>query len=215
MIAHQWRQPLSLISTASGHIYILNQFDNITPDELSKQLGIIQDATQKLSNIIEDFKTFFQPNTKKSDENIKSVIDDAIYFMSVSFGDNNIKVENNLAQLDTKIVSIYKNNIIQVVTNLLKNSIEAMEFEEVKKIKISNKIDDGNYIITIEDSGCGIAFDISDKVFEPYFSTKSKNERGLGLYMCKTIIEDYHQGKIYFENVGQGVRFILKLPIVS
>jgi signal transduction histidine kinase len=66
--------------------------------------------------------------------------------------------------------------------------------------------------ITIEDSGGGIAEEIIDRVFEPYFSSKSKNGTGLGLYMAKMIIDNHINGTLDVENTGKGARFTIGLP---
>jgi len=112
-------------------------------------------------------------------------------------------------QADTEL-SLYQNEVMQVVLNLLKNSEDNFLAKNISdpKVTISTRSDGNRYIISICDNGKGIPEDILDKIFDPYFSTKDeKTGTGLGLYMSKIMIEDHHKGILNVKNTEDGVCF--------
>ena len=119
---------------------------------------------------------------------------------------------------DTKS-KIYSNEIMQVILNILKNSQDNFKEQATKDPKITITCEcplSDTYFLKIFDNGGGIPEDIINKIFDPYFSTKSeKNGTGLGLYMSKTIIEEHHDGKLSVENTDDGVCFIIEFRITS
>ena len=113
-------------------------------------------------------------------------------------------------------VYVYLNEIVQVIINIIKNACDALNEKnnEDKIINISTVKDDDYIYIMIEDNAGGIPDNVIGKIFEPYFSTKTnKNGTGLGLYMCKTIIEQHSHGIISVENTNIGAKFTIKLPL--
>ena len=109
----------------------------------------------------------------------------------------------------------YPNEIRQVLLNLLKNSEEAIEEKGIDKGKIWMRARkrEGRTYISIEDNAGGIAEDILGKLFEPYFSTKTKKDgTGLGLYMSRMIIKERCRGNIKVSNKNAGACFELSLP---
>lgn len=120
-----------------------------------------------------------------------------------------------IKNLDNKIwVYINVELFAWVIENLLKNAVEAIENND-GKIQISMKINSKKYLtIYVKDNGKGIPPKLKRQVFYPGFSTK-KRGWGLGLSLCKRIIEEYHQGKIYIKEtiIGKGTTFAIELPI--
>jgi two-component system NtrC family sensor kinase len=110
------------------------------------------------------------------------------------------------------VIEGYPDDLNQLWTNLIHNSIQAMDLKG--KLTITAKVE-GEYIsVSIADTGCGIEPDIRDKIFEPFFTTKKQGEgSGLGLDIVKRIVEK-HEGIITFTSeLGQGTEFIIKLPV--
>ena len=106
--------------------------------------------------------------------------------------------------------------MVQVFINLAKNSCDAMIEREIKDrfINIYSYEKNKKLYIEFEDNAGGKSKNFLNKIFEPYFSTKSnKNGTGLGLYMIKTIIEQYSFGKIDVYNTEVGTKFIIELPL--
>lgn len=109
------------------------------------------------------------------------------------------------------IAKIDKTQLVRVVTNLVKNSIQAIpEDSENPKIEV-NVFSEGNYVkITVEDNGCGISEDTKTKIFEPKFTTKSSG-MGLGLAMVKNIVETYNGSITFTSELGKGTTFTVAL----
>jgi len=110
------------------------------------------------------------------------------------------------------LIGAYPDDLNQVWTNLIHNSIQAMDLKGT--LTISTR-DEGDYVaVSIADTGCGIEPDIRDKIFDPFFTTKRQGEgSGLGLDIVKRIVEK-HDGVITFTSeLGQGTEFIIKLPV--
>ena len=131
------------------------------------------------------------------------------FWVSYRTSQENIKIDvfiNDIQNFKT-----YENELVQVIINLLKNSMDAFDENSIEDPKIEVKIE--NNYISIKDNAGGIPKDIIDKIFDPYFSTKSKNGTGLGLYMSKIIVEDHCNGKIIAKNTDQGVQFTIYIPI--
>jgi signal transduction histidine kinase len=104
--------------------------------------------------------------------------------------------------------TIYPNEFLQVMINIISNAADAITNNGVITIKLFRK--NGDIIISVEDNGKGIEKDAISKIFDPYYSTK-KDSMGLGLYMSKMIIEKHLKGEIFVESsLGDGAKFIIK-----
>ncbi len=222
-IAHQWRQPLSVISTASTGVKLKKEMDILRDEDLCEIMDNINTSAQYLSQTIEDFRNFFSPNTKslKSVE-IKELIEKTLKLVSPQFISKGIQIIKNIDEFEFKTL---QNELIQVLINILNNSKDAlMELEnsENKYIFINAFEDKSNTIIEIYDNANGIEDDIILRIFEPYFTTKYKSQgTGIGLYMSQEIINKLLKGFIYVENIEfrfkgkdyKGAKFTIKLPL--
>jgi PAS domain S-box-containing protein len=208
MIAHQWRQPLSAITAAAGSIIIktqLKKLDNETAKDLANK---IKDFSQHLSYTIDDFRDFFKPNKIKTDTTYKKIIDSTLSIIHSSIEDRNIELIIDIKD-ETELFT-YENEVKQVVLNLIKNAEDALIENETKEPFI--KIEAKETTLTISDNAGGVPEEIIDKIFDPYFSTKSqKDGTGLGLYMSKTIIEEHCKGKLIVKNGKIGAIFKIDL----
>jgi len=218
MIAHQWRQPLGAISSAIMSIDTklkLNKFNLDDKEDRKKLLELINkkhtnilNYVDRLSQTIDDFRNFFKPNKEKELTNLTTPIEHALEIVEPSMISKGIKIEKDFS-INPK-VAIYKNELMQVILNLLKNAQDNFLEKHIvdAKIKIFTAKDTDHYKIVIEDNGGGIDEEILPKIFDPYFSTKDeKNGTGLGLYMSKTIVEEHHKGVLNVKNSENGVVF--------
>ena len=222
MIAHQWRQPLGAINTAIMSINTkrkLGKFDlNKEEDRerffafMDKKHTNVLSYVQGLSQTIDDFRNFFKPNKAKEVVSITQPIENALDIVEASMESKGIKIERRYE--DNSEISLYQNELMQVVLNILKNAQDNFIEKSIKdaKIEISTRVEEKEHIITIRDNGGGIADDILPKIFDPYFSTKDeRNGTGLGLYMSKTIVEEHHNGALNAVNDKNGIVFEIKI----
>ena len=204
MIAHQWRQPLSAIGATSVALNLkatLGKLDTETTIELANK---ISEYAQHLSSTIDDFREFFKPNKDKKVTSYNELVHSVLNIIEVSIINKNIKLIQEL-DCNHKFHS-YPNEIKQVILNLIKNAEDILIEKKILEPKII--IHSNNSILTISDNGGGIPEDIIDKIFDPYFSTKTKKDgTGLGLYMSKTIIEEHCGGKLNAYNNSDGAVF--------
>jgi PAS domain S-box-containing protein len=214
MIAHQWRQPISVVAMACNNILIDIELELLDTEQLKENLESMLEQTKYLSQTIEDFRDFFKPNKEKEIINPSLIVDETLSIMSKSLENNNINVIFN--KKENFRVHIYSRELLQVFLNIIKNAKESFQDKNIKNKIIEISIKKMNKMIRIEfyDNAGSIDDKIKDKIFDPYFSTKDeKTGTGLGLYMSKTIIEKHLNGELGFFNINDGVSFYVDLYI--
>ncbi len=213
MIAHQWRQPLSALSTIVQNIHLSHSLGKLDKEYINKQRVLSNALTGKMSKTIDDFRNFFKPNKEKHAFSIQAAIQQTIFLINDSFQSNNIKIINHKS--DDVTIHGFESELSQVLLNIITNSKDAFLETKIKNpcINIKTKRSKTNIQIFISDNAGGIEERILNKIFEPYFTTKeSYNGTGLGLYMSKMIIEQNMHGKLSVQNVPQGVEFSIYIP---
>ena len=219
-IAHQWRQPLSVISTASTGIIVQKNYGTLDETKLIDTCEAINDNAQYLSKTIDDFQNFIKGDRTKNIFSLKDDIDSFLHLVEGSIKSNNINIILNL-QEDIKING-YENELTQCLINLFNNAKDVLKEEKNKLIFISTLITEDKAIIKIKDNGGGVPNNIINKVFEPYFTTKHKSQgTGLGLHMTYNLIVDGMDGTIEVKNRTYkyetkeytGAEFIISLPL--
>jgi len=212
MIAHQWRQPLSLINTVIATLKIKKELGILDNKIIDNSINKIEKTTNFLSNTIDDFRDYFKPNKIAAKVNISNLFEKSLFFLKSELKQLDIEYDINIDP-DISIIT-YKNELLQTILNILKNSIDAFKENNIKNKKIAVIVVNNkeSVLITIEDNAGGIRIDNLQKVFEPYFSTKSKNGTGLGLYMCKTIINEHLHGNISLNSNTNGTKVAIQLP---
>lgn len=215
MIAHQWRQPLQAVSILIQKLPLLKMLNGeLTDETLNEVVSQVSTQLDYMSKTIDDFRDYFKPNKKKEEVYIENVINKSMDFLAYLFKLNGVEIRYK-NESTTKIY-IFLNEMVQVFINLAKNSCDAMIEKNVENrvISIYSYEKDGSLFIEFEDNAGGMKPEVMGKIFDPYFSTKSKkNGTGLGLYMSKTIIEQHSNGKISVCNTDNGAKFIIKLPL--
>lgn len=213
MIAHQWRQPISVIAMWVNNI--IADVDMGILDEKNCKIYATNVITQTkyLSQTIDDFKNFFRPDKSKEYVLITEVMNDCLSVIEKSLQNHNIIIEKNYNNF-TK-VEIYSRELMQVFINIIKNAKEAILEKEIKEgVIIINIYENEDSIVSeITDNALGIDVEVMKKIFDPYFTTKSvKSGTGLGLYMSKTIVEKHLGGTINTRNTKNGVCFEISIP---
>ncbi len=220
-IAHQWRQPLSVISTAATGMQMQKEYGLLKDDEFNNFCDAINNNAQYLSKTIDDFKNFIKGDRIKTIFNLKSDIDSFLHLVEGSVKNHNINIVLDL-QEDIEIDG-YQNELIQCLINIFNNSKDVIKekAEDNRLIFISTSTNEDKVIIKIKDNGGGIPKDIINKVFEPYFTTKHKSQgTGLGLHMTYNLIVDGMGGTIevanqtytYEDKEYIGAEFTIALP---
>ncbi|MDH4944348.1 CHASE domain-containing protein [Sulfurimonas sp. C5] len=212
LIAHQWRQPLSSISTITGTLSIDVMMENYNQDFFSEKLNEIDNLAIHLSSTINDFRDFFKDKKQKEKATVQEIIAGTMQIIGSSLESKNIDLIYETE--DEVYVHTYVNEIKQVLLNILKNAEDALMEKKGKNLKIwiSWELKDNVVKLYIEDNAGGIPNHIIKNIFEPYFSTKGDEGTGLGLYMSKTIVEEHCQGKLSVKNTLTGARFTISLP---
>jgi signal transduction histidine kinase len=204
MIAHQWRQPLSAINSAAIGINLKAQLNKLDKETAVEATDKIAQYTKHLSETIDDFRTFFKSNKEKQTTTYNELIDSVLNIIEVSVTNKGIEISKDLKS--TQTFETYANEVKQVLLNLIKNAEDALIEKGVENPKIV--LQSYENILIVKDNAGGIAEEIIDKIFEPYFSTKSeKTGTGLGLYMSKTIIEEHCHGSLSVTNDEDGAVF--------
>jgi len=212
MIAHQWRQPLAAISSASLAINFKAQRENLNNEIAINLSSKIIGYSKHLSSTIDDFRNFFKTNKEKQLTSFEEIINGAFNIIEDSLLSKNIKIEKEI--VDEYNFESYPNELKQVVLNLIKNAEDVLLEKDIEDPFIKIKIYKNNLecILEVSDNAGGIPLNIIDKIFDPYFSTKIKKDgTGLGLYMSKTIIEDHCSGKLEVINNKNGAIFKIVL----
>lgn len=225
MLSHQWRQPLSMITLTLSNIklkFSLDKYDVETkegrenlPERIEKDFKNVEDKVYLLSNILDQFATFYKPSDGISTIHINSTIQETVKNFANTIQGESITI-NEYYNSD-KYVKVYKDIFMQICMNLLNNSNEKILTNDVKNpiITITSNNKENEVEIIIEDNAGRISEDIIDKIFDPYFSTKfARTGNGLGLYMSKLVIEEHLDGKIFVENTNNGVKFTIILKEV-
>ena len=223
-ISHQWRQPLSVISTASSGIKFNKEMGLLSDELLLDSVDNITNSAQYLSSTINDFRNFFSKNKKSVLFDLPITVEKAIGLINPIFTDKKIKIIQNIQ--DIQIYGI-DNELMQVFLNIFNNSIDAFEEEKFnyeKLIIIDIYKEDEKVVINIKDNAGGIPKNIIERIFEPYFTTKHQSQgTGIGLYMSFEIITNHMGGELFVKNSSftldmkkyEGAEFTIKFPIVQ
>ena len=209
MIAHQWRQPLNQMSYVMMNIEGAYEDRTLSREYLDTKLKEGENLLEYMSHTIDDFRDFFKPDKEKEEIELTYLVDNAIGLIEKGLEKHHVELVKKY-ECNEKLY-LYKNEMIQVLLNLLKNAQEALDGIEDARIIVSIYKENEKLKIAVEDNGEGISSDNLDKVFEPYFSTKMHQGTGLGLYMSRMIVQEHMNGLLTLESLDKGTRFIISL----
>ncbi|MFW2598911.1 cache domain-containing protein [Aliarcobacter butzleri] len=199
-IAHQWRQPLSIITTATSGMVLQKQMGVLTDEFFFEASNRINTSSQYLSQTIDDFRNFFIPNKEKSKVNLIEIFKKTLDLISAQFSSKDIEIIKNIEGVEFES---YENELIQALINILNNSRDELIKKDGERFIFVDAFEKDNFInIIIKDNAGGVIKENLDKIFEPYFTTKYKSQgTGIGLYMTEEIITKHLNGTICVENV--------------
>ncbi len=220
-IAHQWRQPLSVISTAASGLKMKKEYEILDDKEFNESCDHIVEIVNHLSGTIDDFRNFFKPHKDQELFNLKNTIEKTFSLIGSKFKNSDIDVIYNLQDVE---IHGFENELIQALMVILNNAKDAFDSQDEKVEKfifIDLYEDEYNAVLKIKDSAGGIPDDIIHKIFNPYFTTKQEsNGTGIGLYMTEEIISKHMRGHVAVSNSSYvyededytGAEFLIELP---
>jgi two-component system, LuxR family, sensor kinase FixL len=210
-LAHELNQPLT--ATANYVRAALRLLDQADPDiaRVRQAMEMAVQQTLRSGEIIRRLRAFVtRGEVSRRPENVAKLIEEASALALVGAKEHGIKV---MISSDPDLPSVVADRvqIQQVLLNLIRNAMEAMEDCEVRELSVGTVVDDTNVLISVADTGSGIPPEIEAKLFQPFVTTKPEG-MGIGLSVCRTIVEA-HGGRLWIEsNEGGGSVFRFSLP---
>lgn len=214
-IAHQWRQPISAVSTIMMNIKWTAISKGVPKDFIDDKIKEANEQLNYMSQTIDDFRNFFKPDKQKENFDVKIETQKAYKIVEATLKNSHIDLQ--IFTSSVYKVYGYPNEFSQVILNLLSNAKDVIIEREIKepRIEINLYQNKNNIYCEISDNAGGIKEENMQKVFEPYFTTKDSNGTGIGLYIAKEIIEKHMNGKLQIKNTKLGAKFIIMIPAVE
>ncbi len=213
MIAHQWRQPLTVIGITVSNVTTYMDLGISDDEKVRSAMQSIENQIKHLSGTIDDFRNFFKPEKKRAPVSLGTLLKRTLEIIATSLENSNIRIELDIEN-DTEML-LFEREMMQVLLNIFNNAKDAFteSATTAPHLLVRLRHDAQNAVIAICDNAGGIEETVMKRIFEPYFTTKGeKNGTGLGLYMSKTIVEKHMQGRLNASNVDGGACFEIILP---
>lgn len=207
-LAHELNEPLANVL---GFAQLAMKDQGLT-GQTRQDIEKIISASLHARDVIGKLLVFARQTTpEKTRTNLNSLVKDGLHFLQSRCAKAGIELVRNLSKGLPEITAD-RSQLLQVLTNLVVNSIQAMP--NGGRLTISTSSRDGNLLLTVEDTGIGMSDEVTKKVFNPFFTTKDVDEgTGLGLSVVHGIITS-HGGTIDVESkIGRGTTFVIRLPV--
>ena len=214
-IAHQWRQPLAQLGGIFMNLDAAYAHKELNQEAMNKHIEKGNMLIKYMSQTIDDFRHFFEPNQTEEYFDVIRYVENAIHIIEASLTYYHIELEV-ICDDDIPQVKGYASEFSQVILNLLDNAKDVFIERDilVPKITIHISASKKKVMISIADNAGGIDAEFIDKIFGIYFSTKhKKGGSGLGLYMSKLILEKKGMGTIKVSNIEEGALFAIHIPL--
>jgi len=223
-LAHELNQPLTAIMNyGKAALRTLEQSDDSQAGDpqagdrrtakVLQLIGKAVDQTTRAGNIIRNLRGFVEKReANRRYENLSKIIEEAIALGLVGTAEANVKVKVDLDPAMPAVL-VDKVQIQQVLINLIRNGIEAMQGLPTRRLSVRSAVIDPTFArVTVADTGPGLPQEVAERLFQPFITTK-EHGMGIGLTICQAIIEA-HGGRIWFEpNPDGGVAFHFQLPL--
>ena len=209
-VAHEIKNPLTPMRLTVQSFQ--RKFNPEDPNIVQKMRDYSETLIQQIdtmTSVASAFSNFASmPAQQNETLNVVAVVELALDI----FNEDQIVFESSAPEIISKID---RTQLIRIITNLVKNAIQAIpESQEEKRVAVSVKKEKDNVLIEVEDNGVGIKEEDKIRIFEPKFTTKSSG-MGLGLGIIKNIIENYKGTIVFDTEFGKGTRFTVALPIIN
>lgn len=217
-VAHEVNNPLTI---TSGFINILKDLSLSGPlvssEQLLKYVNKIENTLGRIEKIVKGLGAFARADLSEVTNFTPLVaVDEAFQLTREIFEREGIQLQlvNDL-QKDNVLINGHRERFQQVILNLLSNARDAVSKNDCKKIQISVSDSSDQFILKVEDNGCGIPSEILDKIFDPFFTTKELHRGiGIGLSLVQNFVKDMNGIVEVFGHQNQGTCFVVKIPVI-
>jgi len=221
-IAHQWRQPLSTVSVIVQNMGAAWKLDRLSREYVDQALDVAQKQVAYMTSTIEEFLNFFRPDKQKEVFCINDKIMESLALVETQLREQGIEIITGDGFHHRHYAIGYQNEFRQVILNLVINGRDAITENLIHQgnanpvsglISVDIRRSSDEVHVEVSDNGCGIAPEIGDRVFEPYFTTRESNGgTGIGLYMSRLIVEDGMGGELSYKSEPGKTIFLVSLP---
>ena len=223
-IAHQWRQPLTAVSALVQNVQVAFDSGRLNQEFIRKTVDTALRQCSYMSDTIDDFRGMLTPGKPRETFELRNSIDKAAALFRSHLESRGITLA--IIGGDDPVIVLYSfpGEIQQVILNLLSNAKDAIvercrqegENAPAGHIEITMERHGDIAEVRVSDNGCGIPSEVTERVFDPYFTTKEEGHgTGIGLYSCRMIIEGSMEGRMTVVDAVEGACFSLSLPIVT
>lgn len=200
-IGHQWRQPLYNLSLIVQNIGLQNQLGKLDDTLLDSQVAQANQNIQYMSNIIDDWRSLLMTGSSRTKIELQASVERAISMVAPVMEQSRITIEN---RINSPVHTMgFVNDLVQLTINVLLNARDQLSLVTGERVILlsCHEEADSTVTVTFQDNGGGVPEHLLKRIFDPYITTKDKADgTGLGLYMCRQIVENLDQGKVWAEN---------------
>lgn len=220
VIAHQWKQPLTVLSLVSDTLKQSFELGKGSDEEVVKATENIIAQVKFMSVTIDDFRNFLKPSKQPQLFDVYEALHHVLSLLSSLIESHGVDVEvERIGFKEGESIDVcgYVSEFKQVLLNVISNAMDAI-INQMKEnsllhgritIRFVSRGDD--VVLEIEDNGGGIPLNVIEKIFDSYYTTKGEKGTGIGLYMSKTIIENNMNGHLFVRNGSDGAVFFIEL----
>lgn len=211
-IAHQWAQPLSILSMYNQSLEYDFDEGKIDKEYIENFQEKVSSTINHMNSTLNEFRTFFRPKKESESFNINDILSKTLCLIKDEFKKDNITFDIKIPE-EFKFIGI-DSEFKHIILNIINNSRDAFIFNgiENRNITINAYKKDGFHILEINDNAGGISPDILEDIFKANFTTKGSKGSGIGLYMS-CLIAQKNNILLSVKNIKNGVKFILKQRI--
>ncbi len=216
VVAHQWRQPINLISMEAINLTIQSSLDPHVPSpSVQKSAQIISDQSQRMAEILKSVLNMGKTHRKNEPFSINEIMDRIEFFFADQLKRHRIQLNFVRLSEDT-LLQGYQTDMEEVLVNLIVNAKDAFAYSrssEPNVITVKAELSDTSVLLSVHDNAGGVPQEIQEKIFEPRFSTKGDGEGfGIGLHVARSIIIQEFKGSLTLSVDGNETHFTIVVP---
>lgn len=212
-VAHEINNPLTILYGRAAHIRQQIEAERISLDEVKRSIGVIENTARRIAEVVKSLAIFAREGRgeKFKVTEINDFVSRATKVVSDNLLGKNIKLNVDLAPR-ILVAEIQEVNLWQVLMNILINAIDASRESAHPEIWVSTDLVDNHIEIRVRDSGPGVPKELEDKIFSPFFTTKTVGQgAGLGLSVARSVVQE-HRGDLRLDRRICHSCFVISLP---